>query len=135
MRTAALTVMLVIGLMACDTLLDNPPERPTPPGASASAEEIAAYEQQHAEYEDYWDAHERGYDDGRHRTCNAAEQVIAGSSLSRAKEGLDKYQDELPKGTATEQAYAKGFAEGREFVGDVLDSGDATWFDLAFVCQ
>ena len=144
--TRAITVLampaLIVTAIACGSSFENPPEPPSPPGASASQSEIATYEEQYAEYQEenrdyqyYWDEHERGYDDGRHRTCAAIEQVFAGSSPSGARNRLDRYEDGLPKETAREQGYAKGFAEGREFAADALDNDDATFFDFAIVCQ
>ena len=144
--TRAISVLampaLIVTAIACGSSFENPPELPSPPSASASQSEIATYEEQYAEYQEeyrdyqyYWDEHERGYDDGRHRTCDSIDQIFSGASPSGARNRLDSYQDELPKDTAREQGYAKGFAEGRRFVNDALDSDDATFFDLVLVCQ
>ena len=144
--TRALALMailvLIVTAIACGTSFENPPERPSRPSDSATSSEIAAYEEQYADYQEeyrdyqyYWDEHERGYADGRRRTCAAIDQILSGSSPSGARNKLDRYEDELPKETPREQGYAKGFAEGRDFVNDALEGDNVTFFDLAFVCQ
>ena len=124
------------------TSYDNPPEPPKPLNPSASDSQIAAYDKQYAEYQvedrkyrSYWDEYERGYDDGRQRTCNAVSEFLDGNSQRVTKAKLDAYQDALPNETVREQGYAKGFAEGRNYVIDILDHDDATWWDFGIVCQ
>lgn len=151
---------LLIVVVACDISsfnvggdpYANPPEipaRPSLPSANASAEQIAnydrelskyqealeSYEEDLREYDRYWSAHEQGYTDGRRRTCDAAEDFLAGASASRVRHTLDKYYDGLPRDTIHEKAYAKGFKEGRDYVNDTLDQEQLTLWDFAIVCQ
>ena len=154
-----LSVLLVL-VVACDGAsfniggdpYANPPEtpaRPSRPGANASSEQIAnydrelqeyqvaleSYEEDLREYDRYWAAHERGYTDGRRKTCDAVGDFLDGASASRVRSTLDKYYDELPRDTIHEKAYAKGFKEGRDYVNDTLDQENLTLWDVAIVCQ